>query len=55
MRILNCRTCGKELVRLEKGLIFKHGLVAYCLACDPAKAKEAPVDFGDLFRGFAKK
>lgn len=55
MRRLDCRKCGKMLIELEKGRIAAKGVVLYCLECDPSKSKEEPLNFGDLFRGFAKK
>lgn len=55
MREFNCAKCGKSLIKLEKGIVVKAGLRAYCIACDPATAKADKVDFGDLFRNFAKK
>lgn len=55
MRKLDCRKCGKMLIELEKGRIAAKGVALYCLECDPSKSKEEPLNFGDLFRGFAKK
>ena len=55
MRQLNCRTCGKLLIQLEKGVIAKQGAAIYCVEHDPAKASKAPSDFSELFRSFGKK
>ena len=55
MRLLNCRKCGKKLIDLEKGVIVKSGVVAYCVNCDPAKKQDEPIDFPELFRSLGDK
>ena len=55
MRLLNCRKCGKKLIDLEKGVIVKSGVVAYCVNCAPAKKQDEPIDLPELFRSLGDK